>query len=250
LGWYFGHDGELIVLTTARPSEASYRMAVRDYFRSTEVELLERKEHEDILKPGRLGIAAFAIAAAALSIDFLLSEIVIASRLGGGSSLIESSQVFGWADALPWILGSVAVAMGIVGLFRRSPAKIFPILGIVIGVWLVCSSLALNTYATTSDLPRVGVGVKLNSEDGYAKVTEIMPGSPAQKEGHLQVGDRIIAVAQGERDFIDVRGMNQNEIVSLIRGKKGDTVRLKIIPANAADPSQEKVVVIVRDTLK
>jgi RNA polymerase sigma factor (sigma-70 family) len=103
---------------------------------------------------------------------------------------------------------------------------------------------------TTSDSPLVGVGAVLNSEDGYAKVMQIMPGSAAQKEGHLQVGDRIIAVAQGDRDFVDVGGMNLNEVVSLVRGKKGDLVRLKIIPANAADSSQQKVVVIVRDEVK
>ncbi len=140
VGWYFRHDGELVVLTTERPSEASYRMSVRDYFRSTEVKLPAKPAHQDTSKPQRLGVAAFAIAAVALAFDFLLNAIATASDRGGASSVIESSRIFDYAHALPWILGTVAVAAGIAGLFVRRSEKIFPILGIVIGAWLLGSA--------------------------------------------------------------------------------------------------------------
>ena len=78
-----------------------------------------------------------------------------------------------------------------------------------------------------------GIGATLSWEDGYTEVKEIVKGSPAEKEGELQVGDRIIGVGQGEsgpiEDVVDVR---LDEVVDKIRGKGGTLVRLQVIPGN------------------
>src|SRR5205807_6527716 len=72
----------------------------------------------------------------------------------------------------------------------------------------------------------------------------------AQVDGHLKVGDRITAVAQGPTDFVDVRDMRLDKVVEMIRGKKGTHVRLLVIPADAPDPSKRKNVELVRDEIK
>ena len=76
-----------------------------------------------------------------------------------------------------------------------------------------------------------GIGASLKSEDGYTTVAEIVPGGAADRDGRLTKKDRVIGVGQGtEGDIVDVVDMNLNEVVKLIRGKRGTIVRLKVIP--------------------
>lgn len=92
-----------------------------------------------------------------------------------------------------------------------------------------------------------GVGAVLQSEDGYAKVKEVVPGGPADLDGRLKVNDRISAVAQGNKEFEDVVDMKLDKVVEKIRGKRGTVVRLQVIPASATDSSKRKIIAIRRD---
>lgn len=101
------------------------------------------------------------------------------------------------------------------------------------------------------DLKLTGIGAVLQSDDGYAKIQRLVAGGPAAKTGQLMPGDRISAVAQGKKgEPVDVVDMKLNKVVELIRGKRGSTVRLTVIPADAADPSERKEVLIVRDEIE
>ncbi|MDD5198340.1 MAG: carboxy terminal-processing peptidase [Terrimicrobiaceae bacterium] len=95
-----------------------------------------------------------------------------------------------------------------------------------------------------------GIGAVLQSEDGYAKIKEIVPGGPADLDGRLKVSDRIAAVAQGDAPFEDVVDMKLDKVVEKIRGKRGTTVRLQVVPANASDPSKRKIIAIRRDEVQ
>jgi carboxyl-terminal processing protease len=108
----------------------------------------------------------------------------------------------------------------------------------------------LENFQISMKLSLVGVGAVLSSEDGYAKVKEIVPGGPADRDGRLAVNDRIAAVAQGEGEFEDVVDMKLDKVVEKIRGKKGSMVRLLVIPGDATDPSKRKIVEIRRDEVK
>ena len=108
----------------------------------------------------------------------------------------------------------------------------------------------LENFSINMRLSLVGIGAVLNSEDGYAKIAELVPGGPADHDGRLKVGDRISAVSQGDGPFVDCVGMKLDKVVDMIRGKKGTTVRLQVIPGRGADPSQRKVINIVRDEIK
>nr|MBA3650121.1 PDZ domain-containing protein [Chthoniobacterales bacterium] len=112
------------------------------------------------------------------------------------------------------------------------------------------SASDLKNFSINMGLSLVGIGAMLRSEDGYAKIESLVAGGPAQTSGRLKVGDRITAVAQGAKDFVDVRDMRLDKVVEQIRGKKGTKVRLLVIPAAAADPAQRKTIELVRDEIK
>ena len=112
------------------------------------------------------------------------------------------------------------------------------------------SASDLKNFSINMGLSLVGIGAMLRSEDGYAKIESLVAGGPAQTSGRLKVGDRISAVAQGSKDFVDVRDMRLDKVVEQIRGKKGTKVRLLVIPASATDPAQRKTVELVRDEIK
>lgn len=96
-----------------------------------------------------------------------------------------------------------------------------------------------------------GIGAQLQSDGGTAKIVEIVPGSPSDRDtspNRLEPGDRIIAVAQGDEEFVDIRHWPLYKAVRLIRGPIGTTVRLRVIPT--AKPDGEKIVTLVRDEIK
>ena len=94
-----------------------------------------------------------------------------------------------------------------------------------------------------------GIGGTLQVKNGYCVVGEIIPGGPAASSGLLKPGDRIVAVAQDGSEPVDIMGMPSDRVVELIRGPKGSTVRLTIIPVGA-DDSTRITVTLVRDEIK
>ena len=91
----------------------------------------------------------------------------------------------------------------------------------------------------------VGIGALLGQKDDGAEIQGIVVGGPADKQGELKLNDRIIAVAQGDSEFVDVKYLKLQKIVDMIRGEEKSTVRIKIVPAD--DPSGHRIISIVRD---
>jgi len=112
------------------------------------------------------------------------------------------------------------------------------------------SAETYEDFSITMRLSLIGIGAVLSTEDGYCVVREVVPGSPADLSKQIHVNDRIIAVAQGPAEPVDVIGMNLRKVVNMIRGQKGTEIRLTMIPADAADDSVHKQVVLVRDVVQ
>jgi carboxyl-terminal processing protease len=108
----------------------------------------------------------------------------------------------------------------------------------------------LDNFSIGMRLSLVGIGAQLTSDDGYCKIMELVPGGPAARSKKLKPNDRIVAVAQGEEEPLDVIEMPLNKIVEKIRGTKGTEVRLTIIPADAADNSVRNIVSLIREEIK
>ena len=105
-----------------------------------------------------------------------------------------------------------------------------------------------DNFRINMDKRLEGIGAMLSlEEDGSAAIKGLVVGGPAFKQGELQVMDRIVGVAQGDEESVDTVGMDLNDIVDLIRGKKGSIVRLEVIPVDGGDSAAHKVISIVRD---
>lgn len=108
----------------------------------------------------------------------------------------------------------------------------------------------LEDFQIQMRLSLEGIGAALRSEDGYTVVAQIVPGGAADKDGRLQVGDKIIGVAQQEDpkdEFVDVVEMKLNKVVRYIRGDKGTKVRLQV---KTADDSDIKVYELTRQKIE
>ncbi|AKX44733.1 peptidase S41 [Thiopseudomonas alkaliphila] len=96
-----------------------------------------------------------------------------------------------------------------------------------------------------------GIGAVLQGDNEHVKIVRLVPSGPADKSKQLAPADKIVGVAQGNKEMVDVIGWRLDEVVKLIRGKKGSTVRLEVIPAsNAPNDLSSKTVTIVRESVK
>jgi thiol-disulfide isomerase/thioredoxin len=115
---------------------------------------------------------------------------------------------------------------------------------------LICLALFLGLTAHAEEPPKkqgpyAGIGVILKAEGTNLVVNQILPDSPAAAQKEMRAGDRIVAIAQEGAEAVSVRGAKLAEAVSLIRGPKGTTIRLTIVPAGE-DESRARVVSFVR----
>lgn len=94
-----------------------------------------------------------------------------------------------------------------------------------------------------------GIGAQLTIENEVVKIMKVIPGGPAFRDKSLQTNDRIVAVAQGDEEFVDVIGWRLDNTVAKIKGPKGTTVRLKVIQAGQELTATPKIVTLVRDKI-
>jgi carboxyl-terminal processing protease len=94
-----------------------------------------------------------------------------------------------------------------------------------------------ENFAIAMRLQLDGIGAQLKGEDGYTTIMELTPGGAADRDGRLKKKDRVVGVGQGvDGEIVDVVDMNLNEVVKLIRGKRGTVVRLKVTPVGETVP--------------
>jgi len=106
-------------------------------------------------------------------------------------------------------------------------------------------------YRIQMSLNYDGIGATLQIQDEYVAIINVIEGGPAALDGTLKPKDRIVAVGQGEDgEFVDVVGWRLDEVVDLIRGPGGSTVRLQVLPGGAAPGSSPDVIALVRDKVK
>lgn len=112
------------------------------------------------------------------------------------------------------------------------------------------SAETFEDFGIQMKLQLVGIGALLGIEEDYCFVKEIVPGGPADIGKQLKPNDKIIAVAQGDAEPVEIIGMKLRKVVELIRGEKGSVVKLMIQPGDAVDSSVRKEIAIVRDVVK
>ncbi len=74
-----------------------------------------------------------------------------------------------------------------------------------------------------------GIGALLQQNaDGYVEILNIVPGSASWLEGELKAKDLILKVKQEKQEPVDVYNMRLDDVVKMIRGKKGTKVTLTV----------------------
>ncbi|HXT58805.1 MAG TPA: carboxy terminal-processing peptidase [Pirellulales bacterium] len=106
--------------------------------------------------------------------------------------------------------------------------------------------MAPNSYENFEIQMRLnldGIGASLQFDDGYTVVKQIIPGGAADKDGRLKPEDRIVGVGQGEDGpVVDTVDMKLTDVVDMIRGHRGTTVRLEVMPGGQGEPTTYAIV--------
>jgi carboxyl-terminal processing protease len=113
------------------------------------------------------------------------------------------------------------------------------------------SPRASEVFEQQMRLSLEGIGAVLSRVDDYTVVRSVVRGGPAQRSGEIKPGDRIVGVGQGKDGPVkDVIGWRVDDVVALIRGPKGTTVVLDLLPADAPIDVKPKRVTLVREQVR
>ena len=108
-----------------------------------------------------------------------------------------------------------------------------------------------NELQIQSSLQLEGIGVSIRPDrknPDYTRIVTLVDGGPAAKSGQIKPNDLIIGIAKDGETMTDVVGWSTREIVSLIRGKRGTSVTIKVRQPNTPEASARNVTV-VRDII-
>ena len=73
-----------------------------------------------------------------------------------------------------------------------------------------------------------GIGARLSKADGNVKIVDVIIGGPVWRGKLLDVGDIILAVGQGDDEFVSIYGMKLDDSIKLIKGPAGTVVTLRV----------------------
>jgi len=92
-----------------------------------------------------------------------------------------------------------------------------------------------------------GIGASLRSEDGYAVVSDIVPGMAADKDGRIQPEDKIVGIQKENGEEIDLVEKKLSDVVRFIRGPRGTKVRLIVQPSGT---KERKIYELTRERIE
>ncbi|WP_395374058.1 carboxy terminal-processing peptidase [Marinicella sp. W31] len=96
-----------------------------------------------------------------------------------------------------------------------------------------------------------GIGAVLGEDGEYTIINSIVKGGPADMQGELKKGDKLLALGQGDEGPLeDVIGWRLDDVVQKVRGEKGSTIRMLIRHKDDPPGAKPTQVNIVRDKVK
>ncbi len=113
------------------------------------------------------------------------------------------------------------------------------------------SPRSVENFKIQMSLSLEGIGAVLQNKDELTVIRRIIPGGPADFSKKLFPNDRIISIGQNaDGNLVDVVGWRLDDVVDLIRGPKGSTVRLEMLPKKESLGGKTNIVEIIRDEIK
>jgi C-terminal peptidase (prc) len=104
-------------------------------------------------------------------------------------------------------------------------------------------------FNSEMNLSLEGIGAVLQADDDFTVVRSLIPGGPADKAKLLRPDDRITGVGQDSGKIVDVIGWRLDDVVELIKGRKGTKVRLEI-QRGKGTTHQTQMIELVRDKVR
>ncbi|BCV66439.1 tail-specific protease [Shewanella carassii] len=95
-----------------------------------------------------------------------------------------------------------------------------------------------------------GIGAVLQMEDDYTVIKSLVAGGPAALSEKLAPEDKIVGVGQEGKEMVDVIGWRLDDVVELIKGPKGSTVTLQVLPKKGGSNAKPINVTVVRDKIR
>jgi carboxyl-terminal processing protease len=83
-----------------------------------------------------------------------------------------------------------------------------------------------------------GIGAYLYTDGDYITVRDVLPGGPAERDGRLTAGDRILEVKEAGKPPLSLVKLPMNQAIAHIRGPKGSVVTLTISAGDDDEPVQ------------
>ncbi len=113
------------------------------------------------------------------------------------------------------------------------------------------SPKAADIFKQSMSLSLEGIGARLQTDNDYTKIIEIIHGGPAEKSDKIHVNDKITGVGQGDAgEMVDIVGWRVDDVVKLIKGPKGTKVRLQFLPSETGVNGPPVEILLVRDKIK
>lgn len=105
-------------------------------------------------------------------------------------------------------------------------------------------------YEIQTSLSYEGIGARLQNNEDFIEIVNLIPGGPADQNGVLKPLDRIIGIYDENSSLpTDIIGWDVNDVVKLIRGPKGSKIKLRILPTSSnADPNPYDIT-LIRDSV-
>ena len=112
------------------------------------------------------------------------------------------------------------------------------------------SHATAENFEINMSLQLTGIGAALTTDEDYTVINRIIKGGPAEKSKAIKAEDKIVAVGQKDGEMVNVIGWRLMDVVQMIRGDIGTTVRLDILPTDNAPGSPPERLELVRDLIQ
>lgn len=110
-----------------------------------------------------------------------------------------------------------------------------------------CLPTSVDSYRNWAGLPVLfGVGIILKSDGESFRIVSIVPGGPADVDKHLKLNDGIEAVAEADGPWTVIKGMKVEDLLKLIRGQNGSSVRFRVKPVGTSKSAESYELALVR----
>ena len=105
-------------------------------------------------------------------------------------------------------------------------------------------------YEIQTSLSYEGIGARLQNNEDFIEIVNLIPGGPAEINGTLNPLDKIIGIYEGDSTIsTEIIGWDLNDVVKLIRGPKGSKIKLRILPTSTDPDANPFDLTLTRDNV-